>query len=104
MASSIPPIAVDGVGQFFFEPSHQYQPDWVSSFCGASLGVNARIFSASARGVLLVPIRREGSTLYFAISFGIGRHLLNEGGRADMLRKTPAAVRFLSLEPLLGPI
>jgi uncharacterized protein (TIGR04141 family) len=79
VASTPPAIAIDGVGHFFFEPSHPYQPDWVEGFFGESLGDNARILSASARGVLLVPIPYEQSTRYFAISFGVGRHLLNEG-------------------------
>ena len=79
VASSLPPIAIDGVGHFFFEPSHPYQPDWVEGFFGASLGDNVRILAASARGVLLVPVPHKENTRYFAISFGVGRHLLNEG-------------------------
>jgi uncharacterized protein (TIGR04141 family) len=79
VASSLAPITIDGVGHFFFEPSHPYQPDWVEGFFGASLGDNVRILSASARGVLLVPIPYEEGNRYFAISFGVGRHLLNEG-------------------------
>ena len=40
------------------------------------------------------------SNVWLGVSIGL-RHFV---GRADLLRQTPAAVRFISAEPLLGPL
>jgi protein gp37 len=43
-------------------------------------------------------------TVMESIHLGVSISTMDDAWRADMLRTTPAAVRFLSLEPLLGPI
>jgi protein gp37 len=53
-----------------------------------------------------VRLRRMAATLSWPPNVWIGVSVENEAtfGRADDLREVPAAVRFLSCEPLLGPI
>lgn len=43
---------------------------------------------------------RLAQTVWMGVSIETAKYL----GRADHLRKVPVAVRFLSLEPLLGPL
>jgi uncharacterized protein (TIGR04141 family) len=73
------PVPINGIGEFFFEQSHPHPPSWVSDFFGSTLTGGPRILSSSSRGVLLVPIQSGNATQYFAVSFGVGRHLLKEG-------------------------
>jgi uncharacterized protein (TIGR04141 family) len=77
--SAEPPLQIQGVGAFIFEESHPHQPGWVNDFFGTSLNDITRILTSSARGVLIVPIQKNGATLNFAVSFGVGRFLLKEG-------------------------
>jgi uncharacterized protein (TIGR04141 family) len=72
-------IAVDPIGNFYFEDSGVSPPAWLKDFFGATLLKDVKLFSASARGVLLVPIQYKGNTVNFAVSFGLGRHLLRPG-------------------------
>jgi len=72
-------VDIDGVGTFYFEDSGTGTPSWVKDFFGGALGPDIKLFTASARGVLLVPIVHQGETIYFALAFGLGRHLLRPG-------------------------
>jgi uncharacterized protein (TIGR04141 family) len=72
-------LRVGDIGQFIFEASHAEPPSWITRFFGDSLGRNLGIFNSSAKAVFLVPIRDRNRTIYFALSFGQGRHLLKEG-------------------------
>lgn len=73
------PQQIDGVGTFLFEESHTNTPGWVRGFFGDALGEDLRIFTASARCTLIVPVRHNGSIVNFAVVFGVGRFLLKDG-------------------------
>lgn len=73
------PIEIDGVGTFYFEDSHPRRPSWASDFFGDAIDGGLRILSASAKGILIVPIVIGKSSIHFAVAFGTGRHLLREG-------------------------
>lgn len=73
------PMQVGDVGQFIFEVSHPEPPSWITKFFGDILGRGLGILNSSAKALFLVPIRERHRTIYFAISFGQGRHLLREG-------------------------
>lgn len=69
---------IEGVGTFYGEESHANAPDWVKDFFVGALDGKFAIFSASARGVLLVSVDLGAQKRVFAIVFGLGRHLLND--------------------------
>jgi uncharacterized protein (TIGR04141 family) len=73
------PLQIGDVGQFIFEASHPEPPSWITSFFGDSLGRGLGILNSSAKAIFIAPIREKRRTVYFAISFGQGRHLLKEG-------------------------
>jgi len=55
----------------------------------------------SASAVLgLTPVSSTKSITYY--QNGVGNEQADYTGRIDLLRKTPAKTKFLSLEPLLG--
>lgn len=72
------PQTVGDVGKFAFEESHPHQPEWVNNFFGDRFS-DLRILTSSAKGIFIVPIERAGNVINFAVSFGVGRHLLKEG-------------------------
>jgi uncharacterized protein (TIGR04141 family) len=72
-------IEIDGVGTFYFKDSGVGTPSWVTDFFGGKLASGLKLFTASARGVLLVPVDHEEKIVYFAVAFGLGRHLLRPG-------------------------
>lgn len=69
--------SIEGVGSFHTDDSHTNRPGWLKDFFVGKLDELASIFTASARGVLLVEVDWIKSTRIFAILFGYGRHLLN---------------------------
>lgn len=73
------PCQIGEVGQFIFEESHPHPPDWINDFFGDELGDNLGILASSAKGIFIVAVMYAGSITNFAISFGVGRHLLKEG-------------------------
>lgn len=73
------PREIPGVGHFFFDKSHSHVPEWIRNFFSDRLGDNLGIFTASARGTLIVPIQIGAETILFALVFGVGRHLLESG-------------------------
>lgn len=77
--SASQPQEISGVGHFVFDESHPHKPDWVKTFFGNTLDDNLRIFASSAKGILITSIRQNSDTVFFAIAFGVGRHLLQEG-------------------------
>lgn len=77
--SELESIDVGDIGQFIFETSHPEPPRWITSFFGDRLGLKLGIIVSSAKAILLVPIKDKRRTIYFAIAFGQGRHLLKEG-------------------------
>lgn len=72
------PIPIDGVGSFYTEPSHSNRAPWLGRFFGDALGDIRDVFTASARGIFLVPIAEGDKVVHFALSFGIGHHMLND--------------------------
>src|SRR6266849_2318691 len=73
------PLVIANVGTFFYDESHPHEPDWLKDFFGGALGNNVRILSSSAKGILIVPLKVDNQQVHFAISFGVGRHLLRDG-------------------------
>ena len=71
-------IEILEVGFFYFKKSEPVPPSWIKGFFGNTLNNDMRILTASARGVLIVPITRMDKKTYFAVSFGFGRHLLKD--------------------------
>lgn len=70
---------IPGVGEFFGQESFVGTPDWVTDFFGDALGDKFKFKKASSKALLLVPIDHNGSRRIFAVIFGFGRALLNEG-------------------------
>lgn len=73
------PHEIEGVGSFLYDNSHTHTPDWVKGFFGEILPSDLNIFTASARGMLIIPVQYNNKTVHFAVSFGVGRFLLKEG-------------------------
>lgn len=67
------------VGQFIFEESNPRPPEWIKDFFGDELGNHLRILGSSAKGIFIVPVRHADNITNFALSFGVGRHLLKDG-------------------------
>src|ERR1700730_335037 len=72
-------FAVDGIGTFYVEESFARPPDWVVDFFGHALNGKFKILTASAKAVLLLPIKHGEGERIFAILFGHGRYLLKDG-------------------------
>lgn len=72
-------IEIGDIGTFYKEPSHPRPPGWITDFFGTTLGPDLSLLSSSAKGVLLVRVPGNGEERIFAVIFGLGRHLLNEG-------------------------
>lgn len=70
---------MDGVGTFYAENSHAAAPAWFSDFFGKLTTSPFQLLTASAKGVLLRTMQFEGEDRTFALVFGNGRFLLNEG-------------------------
>lgn len=71
--------ALEGLGSFHAKSSFVRTPNWVTDFFGASLGDKFKILSASSNGVLVTTATHAGSERTFAVVFGQGRHLLDDG-------------------------
>lgn len=72
-------VDIDGIGTFYSEDSGIGIPSWVKDFFGGTIAPSLKLFTASARGLLLVPIEHGGKVVHFAVAFGLGRHLLQPG-------------------------
>lgn len=70
---------IDGVGTFFGANSHAVAPSWFRKFFGAGTPSPFQLLSANAKGVLLLKRIFQGQERLFAIVFGTGRFLLNDG-------------------------
>lgn len=69
---------IKDVGTFYYSNSHQFRPEWIKDFFGISLdGVD--IFSASAKGLLLVKTTIDSHERIFALTFGHGWTFLRPG-------------------------
>ena len=54
------------------------EPSWLKDFFLGELS-DFKLFTAGAKGLLLVSIPYKGKLRIFAVVFGHGRHLLNDG-------------------------
>lgn len=66
-----------GIGTFYTSDSFSKEPDWLQDFFKGRIG-NVALFSASAKGILLTNVTFKRKKISFAVSFGGGRHFLNE--------------------------
>lgn len=69
---------IEGLGTFYTEASHPRMPSWIANFFGNTLP-DVRLITSTAKGVLLVDILIGDKITWFAVIFGYGRSLLNEG-------------------------
>jgi uncharacterized protein (TIGR04141 family) len=72
-------IEVGDIGTFYKESSHPQPPGWIADFFGTTLGPGLGLISSSAKGVFLVRVADDEEERIFAVIFGLGRHLLNDG-------------------------
>ncbi len=74
-SSSLKHKKVAGIGTFYYGESHSFPPSWISKFFGSALGDDVNIFSASAKGLLLMEVKER----IFALAFGYGWQFLRPG-------------------------
>ena len=79
MKSEVVSAVIDGVGTFYGANSHAAQPSWFRDFFGAGAPSPFNLLSASAKGVLLLNSQIGSEQRTFAVVFGHGRYLLNDG-------------------------
>jgi len=72
-------ITLEGTGTFYYGDSYTFTPSWLKKFFGAGLGDNIQIYSASAKGLLLVNIKKNEKERTFAVTFGYGWQFLRPG-------------------------
>lgn len=64
-----------GVGDFYYNRSSTHSPDWIEDFFVNEF-TDPAIFSASSQGVLILKIEYQTTEIFFALPFGMGRHML----------------------------
>lgn len=72
-------VELDNSNTFFFENSYVKEPSWVSDFFNDSLNIKQALKVSSAKGILLTKINYNSKDIYFVLSFGSGRYMLQEG-------------------------
>jgi uncharacterized protein (TIGR04141 family) len=78
-SSSLKTKTIRGIGIFYYGDSHTFIPPWIKKFFGTTLDDIDEIYSASAKGILLVDIEIKDERRTFALAFGYGWQLLNLG-------------------------
>ena len=73
------PFEIPGLGTFYTQPSRPRPPSWITDFFGSSLDSDLRLITSTAKGVLLVRVPDGDGERIFAVLFGHGRFLLEEG-------------------------
>lgn len=72
-------VPVSNNGVFYTEQSVPVPPDWVTNFFGDTLSQKVNyLLQSGAKGVFITFINRRSKKIYFAISFGTGRHMIKE--------------------------
>ncbi|MBB4365540.1 uncharacterized protein (TIGR04141 family) [Bradyrhizobium sp. CIR18] len=71
--------AIAGVGRLYLHESHTKPPTWLKDFFLNELDGLFAIFSAGAKALLLVTVPWNGANRTFAIAFGYGRLILQDG-------------------------
>jgi uncharacterized protein (TIGR04141 family) len=69
---------IDGVGNFYYGRSIVNTPSWVDDFFLENLKGIKTLKSSSAKGVLLTSIIHNKKEIKFALSFGMGRNMINK--------------------------
>jgi uncharacterized protein (TIGR04141 family) len=78
-AAGLESQSIDGVGTLYFGKSHPYQPSWVKSFF-AAVDFDLPMLNSTSKAILLAPVKiKKGKERMFAIPFGYGWSLMNEG-------------------------
>ncbi|MFH1614600.1 MAG: TIGR04141 family sporadically distributed protein [Planctomycetota bacterium] len=77
--TSLNSFEIKGIGTFYYGDSYNFKPSWLKKFFGTLLDENIKIFSASAKGLLLVEIVKDEMKRLFAIAFGYGWQFLRPG-------------------------
>lgn len=72
-------VEMNGIGTFYAEDSNANPPGWFADFFGKAIKPPFKLLTASSKGVLLVIAKIGDEDRTFAIIFGHGRFLLNEG-------------------------
>jgi uncharacterized protein (TIGR04141 family) len=72
-------VTIPNIGVFYFGESFTFAPSWLKTFFGSSLDSNGKIYSASAKGLLLVEIKKDSEKRIFAVAFGYGWQFLRHG-------------------------
>jgi uncharacterized protein (TIGR04141 family) len=67
------------IGTFYYGDSFIFTPSWIEKFFGTALGSDTNIFSASAKGLLLIEIEKDTEKRIFALAFGYGWQFLKPG-------------------------
>ena len=67
------------IGTFYYGDSFTFTPSWIEKFFGTALSDDVNIFSASAKGLLLVEIENGTEKRIFALAFGYGWQFLKPG-------------------------
>jgi uncharacterized protein (TIGR04141 family) len=67
------------IGTFYYGNSFTFRPSWVEKFFGNGLDNKKDIFSASAKGLLLVEIDYDTEKRIFAVAFGYGWQFIKPG-------------------------
>lgn len=71
-------IIIEGIGDFYFGYSFPTTPSWVESFFLNKMTDKEKLKTSSAKGVLLIKIVEDGKEIFFVLSFGMGRHMVNK--------------------------
>jgi uncharacterized protein (TIGR04141 family) len=72
-------LEIDGIGTFYVTESFAHPPSWLNDFFGDALAGAFNILTASSKAVMLIPIQHGEEVRMFALTFGHGRNLLNDG-------------------------
>ncbi len=65
-------INISKIETFYYGNSFTFPPSWIKNFFGTALGADTNIFSASAKGLLLLEIVKDTEKRIFALAFGYG--------------------------------
>lgn len=93
---------IDDIGTFYAEASFPKIPSWLETFFLNKVGNEINILLSSAKGVFIVKVDVGDQVRTFALTFGIGRHMLNEESFEDRfgLRVTLNSVQENSLRSI----
>lgn len=78
--ASIKQVQIKGIGTFYYKKSRSSKPTWIESFfLDTSELPTKELFGSSVSALLVVDINYKSSNKTFALTFGVGRFLLEDG-------------------------